>query len=481
MSMNPTGSGKADGRANFDLARHIQKVELKPVDRFSSDRRMPRLDRFADRSRPVNTRASHPPLGALEAAAVPRTDDRWERFWQRMTVELTNPGRIALHRHTAATARGAEVTMIGRRRRPLASRHTRRALRIAMLAPPWLSVPPPGYGGVESVVSALTEALVKRGHAVTLFCAPGSRSSARVRALLDHSHPDEIERSLYESDHVSRAFTEINRRTPNLCFDVVHDHCGFTALAMADRLDVPLVHTLHGPFMAATAAFYAHHAHKATLVAISRAQRALAPAGLEPIRAIPNPIDVGAWPLREHKDDYLLWVGRMVAEKGPHRAIAAARAAGVPLVLAGVIQPGQQAFFDREVAPHVDGDRVCFVGEVTGIVMRSLFAGARALLLPIRWEEPFGMVIIEALACGTPVIAFPEGAARELVVDGKTGFLVANESAMSAAVDRLPQLVARDCRTWVAEHCHVDVVAAAYEQTYRSVIRRTGVVSLAAV
>jgi glycosyltransferase involved in cell wall biosynthesis len=193
--------------------------------------------------------------------------------------------------------------------------------------------------------------------------------------------------------------------------------------------------------------------------------------GLEPVGAIPNPIDVGAWPLREHKDDYLLWVGRMTPEKGPHRAIAAAHQAGVPLVLAGVIQPGQQAFFDREVAPHVDGDRVRFVGEVAGLVKRSLFAGARALLMPIRWEEPFGMVMVEALACGTPVIAFPEGAARELVVDGTTGFLVDDESAMSAAVHRLPGLAARDCRAWVAEHCDVDVVAAAYERTYRSVAR----------
>ena len=106
-------------------------------------------------------------------------------------------------------------------------------------------------------------------------------------------------------------------------FDVVHDHCGFTALAMADRLDVPLVHTLHGPFTPSTAAFYAYHGHKATLVGISRAQLASAPAGLESVAAIPNQIDVAAWPLREHKDDYLLWVGRMIAEKGPHRAIAA--------------------------------------------------------------------------------------------------------------------------------------------------------------
>ncbi len=350
-----------------------------------------------------------------------------------------------------------------------------------MLAPPWISVPPPGYGGVESVVSVLTEALVRRGHAVTLFCAPGSLSSARVVTLLDEHHPDEIERSLYEVDHVARAFEAIELAADERCFDVVHDHCGFTALAMADRLDTPFVHTLHGQFTADTAAFYARHGHKAALVGISHAQLASAPAGLDPVGAIPNPIDVGAWPLREHKDDYLLWIGRMTAEKGPHRAIAAARAANVPLVLAGVIQPGQQAFFDGEVAPHIDGERVRFVGEVDGSVKRSLFAGARALLMPIRWEEPFGMVMVEALACGTPVIAFPEGAARELVLDGHTGFLVEDEQAMGAAVGRLPRILARDCRAWVAEHCDVDVVAAAYERTYRSVARQSAAVTVAHV
>ena len=121
-------------------------------------------------------------------------------------------------------------------------------LRIAMLAPPWISVPAPGYGGVESVVSTLTEALVRRGHDVTLFCAPGSVSQRDVVTLLDESHPDEIERSLYEVDHVARAFDLIDLAAGGDRFDVVHDHCGFTALAMADRIDTPLVHTLHGPF-----------------------------------------------------------------------------------------------------------------------------------------------------------------------------------------------------------------------------------------
>ena len=343
-------------------------------------------------------------------------------------------------------------------------------LRIAMLAPPWISVPAPGYGGVESVVSTLTEALVRRGNAVTLFCAPGSVSGATVVALLDETHPGEIERSLFEVDHVGRAFDVIDAAADGDRFDVVHDHCGFTGVAMAHRISTPLVHTLHGPFTPDTAAFYAYHGPKATLVGISRAQLSSAPPGLGPIAAIPNPIDLRAWPLQERKGDYLLWVGRMTPEKGPQRAIAAARAVDVPLVLAGVIQPGQQAFFDREIAPHIDDHRVRFVGEVGGSAKRSLFARARGLLMPIRWDEPFGMVMVEALACGTPVIAFAEGAARELVVEGRTGFLVKDERAMAAAVGQLPRIAARDCRAWVSEHCDVEVVAAAYERTYRSVM-----------
>jgi glycosyltransferase involved in cell wall biosynthesis len=342
------------------------------------------------------------------------------------------------------------------------------SLRVAMLAPPWITVPPPGYGGVESVISVLTEALVRRGHDVTLFCAPGSESSATVSTLLDACHPDEIQRALYESDHVARAFAAIDA---DAGFDVVHDHCGFTALAMADRLDTPVVHTLHGPFTDATRAFYAHHGEKASLVGISHAQLASAPAGCGPVGMIRNPIDLDAWPLQERKGDYLLWIGRITEEKGPHRAIAAATAAGVPLVLAGVIQPGQQAFFDEEIAPHLDGTNVHFIGEVSGAAKRSAFANARGLLMPIRWEEPFGMVMIEALACGTPVIAFNEGAAGELVSHGHTGFLVADEAEMASAVGRLAEIDPRNCRAWVAANCDADVVAEAYERSYLTAIR----------
>jgi glycosyltransferase involved in cell wall biosynthesis len=350
-----------------------------------------------------------------------------------------------------------------------------RPLRIAMLAPPWISIPPVGYGGVESVVCALTEALVRRGHEVTLFCAPGSRSSARVVELLGRSHPDEIERSLYEADHVARAFEQIDAGLDGEQFDLVHDHCGFTALAMADRLETPLVHTLHGPFTPSTAAFYTRHGHKATLVAISRAQLAAAPAGLNPIAVIRNPIALEEWPLREEKDDYLLWVGRMTPAKGPDRAIEAARLAGRTLVLAGIVQPRDRDFFESEVAPHIDGEAVRFVGEVSGARKYSLFSRAAGLLMPIRWEEPFGMVMIEALTCGTPVIAFAEGAAPELIVPGETGFLVDDETAMAGAIPYLADIAPTDCRAWVVDRCDVDAIAASYECAYRTVAHRSAI------
>lgn len=354
---------------------------------------------------------------------------------------------------------------------PFARRSGRQPpLRIAMLAPPWISVPPPGYGGVETVVSTLTEALVAQGHAVTLFCAPGSVSRATVAPLLAHPHPDEIERSLYEVDHVAQAFELIDRAAQNRPFDVIHDHCGFTALAMADRIDTPLVHTLHGPFDTETAAFYARHGHKGSLVAISRSQLAAAPPGLETVATIPNPIDLRAWPLQPRKGDYLLWVGRMTPEKGPQHAIAAAKAVDVPLILAGVIQPGQQAFFDQEIAPHLDGRRVRFVGEIGGATKRSLFAKARGLLMPIRWDEPFGMVMIEAMACGTPVLAFPEGAAPEVVDHGRTGFLCEDEAAMVGAIGRLGELDRHDCRMAVEGYFSTTRMVAEHIELFESMV-----------
>ena len=344
-------------------------------------------------------------------------------------------------------------------------------LRIAMLAPPWIPVPPPGYGGIEAVVDLLCEAIVERGHEVTLFAAPGSRSAARVHPLLVAAHPDTIGSSLYESDHVASAWEQIERAAEQgLPFDVLHDHSGFTAVAMADRVDAAVVHTIHGPLDRNTAPFYQRHGHKALLVAISGSQADSAPRGVRISDVVPNPIAVDRWPLREQKKDYLLWAGRMDPVKGAHRAIEAARLAGRPLVLAGPVQTGQQHYFRESIEPHLDGRRVHYVGEVAGPAKRELFANATALLMPVRWREPFGMVMIEALACGTPVIAFPEGAAAEIVIDGENGLLVADEAGMGRAVHRLHSIDPLRCRASVAERYDVAVTAAGYERAYREAI-----------
>jgi glycosyltransferase involved in cell wall biosynthesis len=358
-----------------------------------------------------------------------------------------------------------------RRARPSALPKRPRPLRVAMLAPPWIPVPPPGYGGIEAVVGELVHGLVDRGHDVTLFAAPGSHvPGADVVSLLDAPQPDVIGDAFIEVDHVARAFALVDAAAAEgRPFDVVHDHCGCVAFAMADRLATPLLHTLHGPFTEMTSAFYGAHVHKAWVAALSRWQLSQAPAGLRCVGTIPNPIAVEAWPFEAAKGEYLLWMGRMVEYKGAHRAIAAARRAGRPLVLAGPVQPGQEEYFARHVEPHVDGTAVRYVGEVGGADKRRLYAEAAALLMPIRWAEPFGMVMIEAMACGTPVIAFPEGAAREVLGDGGCGFLVDDEEEMAAAVARLGEIDPAACRAHVKRAYDVRVVARAYEEAYRRV------------
>jgi glycosyltransferase involved in cell wall biosynthesis len=366
------------------------------------------------------------------------------------------------------------MTDLQKRLRAIGGGPDQRLLRVAMLAPPWIPVPPPGYGGIESVVHLLCEGLVQRGHEVVLFAAPGSKCSATVRPLLECPHPDEIGQARFEADHVGAALKEVQEAAADgRAFDVVHDHTGFTALAMATTIDEPLVHTLHGPFNEETTPFYRRHGGEATIVALSRYQLEHGP---EEIRkgahVIPNPIDVAAWPFAERKDGYLLWIGRVNPDKGAHRAIEAARLARLPLVMAGPVQPGQEGYFAECIEPHIDGEAVSYVGEVGMERKAELFSRARALLMPIKWPEPFGMVMAEALVCGTPVIAFPEGAAPELIQDGRNGYLVADEEEMSAATHRLARIDPRHCRDDARDRFGVDGVAARYEAAYRDAIAR---------
>src|SRR3954447_7472153 len=205
-----------------------------------------------------------------------------------------------------------------------------------MLAPPWIPVPAPGYGGIEEVVRLLCRGLVAGGHDVTLLAAPGSDSPAAVIPLLDQPHPDDVEHSLVEATHVGAAFDVIDEAdAEGRPFDVVHDHCPAVSVALAGRLQVPVVHTLHGPFDVHRSELYRRHGRKVILVAISEAQRSEAPDDVVCDRVIPNPVDLDEWPFRGEKEPSLLFMGRMDPDKGPERAIAAARAAGSELVLAG--------------------------------------------------------------------------------------------------------------------------------------------------
>ena len=350
---------------------------------------------------------------------------------------------------------------------------TRRPLRIAMVAPPWISIPAPTYGGIEEVVRLLCQGLVARGNHVTLYAAPDSESDARVVEVLDESHPDQIEDSLIEAAHVGSVFGRVDReRVRAAGFDVVHDHCPAVALAMADRLREPFVHTLHGPFDDERIELYRRQGHKATLVAISESQRSQAPEGVECRHVVPNPIDLDEWPFQDEKGDGLLFLGRLDPDKGPHRAIEAARRAGRRLALAGPVQPEGEEFFASEVEPHIDDDHVRYLGPLGPDDKREALVRAGGLLMPIEWAEPFGLVMIEALATGTPVIAFDRGAAAEIVIDGENGFLVSDVDGMVAAIDRLHEIDPHHCRGSV-ERFDVATVCAAYEDVYADAISRT--------
>jgi glycosyltransferase involved in cell wall biosynthesis len=211
--------------------------------------------------------------------------------------------------------------------------------------------------------------------------------------------------------------------------------------------------------------FYAAHSRKGRLVCISHSQASSTPIGAHVSAVVHNPIDVDAWPVGHHKADYLLWLGRFVPEKGPQRAIRVAQKANRRLILAGTVQPRYERFFADEVQPHINGDTITFVGEVGGARKQQLFADAYAFLMPITWPEPFGMVIVESLAAGTPVLAFANGAAPEIIEQGRTGFLVNDEDEMAAAVERAGSLDPLECRRG-AERFSPLRVAAGYEAAY---------------
>ena len=335
-------------------------------------------------------------------------------------------------------------------------------MRIAQLAPPWISVPPPGYGGTEWVVKHLCDGLVDRGHDVHLFATRDSSTAAELHALFDAAMPGRLGVTAFDARHVAWALDEIRAGG----FDVVHDHSGFLAVAFATDLRDRMVHTVHCAFDEVAYPFYEQFSGAVGYVSISDFQRTLGPPQMRWAGTVYNALPIDGWPYRERKDDYLLAFGRVCREKGFHLAIELAQRTGSRLVMAGVVQEWYRDYFEREVAPHVDGDQIVFLGEVTDDEKRELFAGARAFVFPILWPEPFGIVMIEAMASGTPVLALRDGSVPEVVEDGVNGFIRDDLDGLVAAVSRIDEIDPAACRAAVADRFSVARMAEDYETIY---------------
>jgi glycosyltransferase involved in cell wall biosynthesis len=344
-------------------------------------------------------------------------------------------------------------------------------VRIAQIAPPWFTVPPSGYGGIELVVSLLADGLVGRGHDVVLFAPAGSETKAELRCVnADHPNPSLLGNVWSEAEHAFAVYADLQERGWD-GVELVHDHSGVIGPALGALVDgPPVVHTLHGQWIEPARRYFALLDRRVHLIAVSESQRAANPdatyAGV-----VPNGIDLAAYTFRDRKDDFLLFIGRANPDKGPALAIEIARRAERPLVM--IVkrnEPFERAYWDEVVAPLLH-DGVEVLESVAHAQKVDLLARARALVFPIQWPEPFGLVMTEAMACGTPVIAHPAGAAVELVVDGVTGFLRESTDGLVACVERTTELDPEACRARVAEHFSAQTMVEGYERIYDAVCR----------
>ncbi|MGH2772750.1 MAG: glycosyltransferase family 4 protein [Actinomycetota bacterium] len=339
-------------------------------------------------------------------------------------------------------------------------------LNIAMVAPPWFELPPSAYGGIEWMCYWLAEGLTSRGHRVTAIGAGNDNLSGDFISTFDDPPSDRITDSIVESIHIARAARHMGELKP----DVIHDHTLSGPLLSFDR-SVPTVVTAHGPIVPDIADYYGALGDKIALVAISNAQRRTAE-DLPWASTVYNAIPVDEYPFRAEKEEFILFLGRMNAEKAPHLAIEAGRAAGVPVVLAGKCsEPLENEFFEQKVKPLLGPD-VDWIGEADTEKKKDLLSRARCLIMPIQWEEPFGLVMIEAMACGTPVVALQAGSVPEVVDHGTTGFVCARPDELPGAVGDVDSIDASACRDHVLRNFDVSVMVKGYERAYREVLSR---------
>jgi glycosyltransferase involved in cell wall biosynthesis len=340
-------------------------------------------------------------------------------------------------------------------------------MKVAVLSPAWFPVPPSGYGGIEWVVALLADGLVEAGHDVTLFASGDSHTQAKLEFVFRRAPSERIGQTFWELQHALGCFSRDGE------FDVVHDHTGLLGLAIGSLLRTPLVHTVHGPLTGHPGQAYeqiVRMAPRAHLVSLSQNQRRPKP-DLPWLANVPNALELSYYPFAPERGDYLLFLGRMSPDKGAHRAVSAALETGLPLKLAGkCAEPDEREYFDALVRPHLGGGRE-YLGEVSHGEKVELLRCARATLFPIEWEEPFGLVMIESMACGTPVVATRWGAVPEVIRDRETGIIVDEWRDIGGALEAADALDPAAMRRDVEERFTPARMVADYVAAYDAALR----------
>lgn len=334
-------------------------------------------------------------------------------------------------------------------------------LRVAMLAPIAWRVPPRHYGPWERVVHLLTEGLVRLGVDVTLFATQDAQTSAHLVGTAPRPYEEDpsLDVKVWEGLHIAEAFEQADR------FDLIHNHFDFLPLTYSRLVQTPVVTTIHGFSSERILPVYQKYNATAHYVAISDADRH---ASLDYVATVHHGIDFSEFTLQQEPGDHLLFFGRIHPDKGAKEAIEVARRAGRPLVMAGIIQ--DRAYFERDVEPHVDGEQVVYVGSVGPAERDKLLGDAYALLHLISFDEPFGLSVAEAMACGTPVVATRRGSMPELIEDGVTGALVRTPDDAVAALPKLATLDRAHIRRHAEARFSQPRMAEAYLDVYRRVL-----------
>ena len=336
-------------------------------------------------------------------------------------------------------------------------------MKIAMLSPVAWRTPPRHYGPWEQIVHLLTEGLCARGIDVTLFATADSVTSANLASVCPRGWEEDktLEPKVAECLHISHLIEQSDR------FDLIHNHFDFLPLTYSQVIRPPMITTIHGFSSPKILPVYKQYNGRVHYVSISHADRS---ADLTYIANVYHGIVIEDFPFRSSPGDYLLFFGRIHPEKGAHEAIEIARTFGMKLIIAGIVQ--DREYYEKVIAPEVDGDRVQYLGSVGPNKRGEILAGAYALLHMISFDEPFGLSMVEAMACGTPVIARPRGSIGEIVLHGETGFHVQTIAEAVAALQKVDRIDRSRCREWVYQQFHRDRMVDDYVNVYREVLIR---------